>query len=182
MTDVPRSAGRPDVATPTRTTKLIETDRTPDRGIPHRVRGIRESQDPVRASAAARRSPDRVGKARALATTCAALAADAKAKDVLVLDLREAQAIVDFFVIATAVSRRQAASIGYDIDADMKKRGETKLGMEGLEEGRWVLIDYGDFVVHVFSEEARDYYALEEIWGDCPRVDWAPKSGEVSVS
>ena len=54
----------------------------------------------------------------------------------------------------------------------MKKRGERKLGLEGSEEGRWILIDYGDFVVHIFSGEGRSYYALEEIWGDAPRLEW----------
>ena len=54
----------------------------------------------------------------------------------------------------------------------MKKLGEDKLGMEGSEEGSWILIDYGDFVVHIFSDEARTYYALEEIWGDAPRLEW----------
>jgi ribosome-associated protein len=54
----------------------------------------------------------------------------------------------------------------------MKRRGEFKLGIEGSEEGRWTLIDYGDFVVHIFSNEARAYYALEEIWGDAPQLDW----------
>ena len=54
----------------------------------------------------------------------------------------------------------------------MKKRGEFKLGMEGSEEGRWALIDYGDFVVHIFSPNDRSYYALDEIWGDAARIDW----------
>ena len=54
----------------------------------------------------------------------------------------------------------------------MKKLGEAKLGLEGSEEGRWILIDYGDFVVHIFSPEDRAYYALEEIWGDAPQLDW----------
>jgi ribosome-associated protein len=56
----------------------------------------------------------------------------------------------------------------------MKKRGEHKLGLEGSEEGRWILIDYGDFVVHLFSPEGRAYYALEEIWGDAPQLPWMP--------
>ena len=58
----------------------------------------------------------------------------------------------------------------------MKKRSERKLGIEGAEEARWILIDYGDFVVHVFSDEARVYYALEEVWGDAPQVDWQDPS------
>jgi ribosome-associated protein len=59
----------------------------------------------------------------------------------------------------------------------MKKYGEAKLGIEGSEEGRWTLIDYGDFVVHVFSPEDRAYYALEDIWGDAPRLDWQESAG-----
>ncbi len=53
----------------------------------------------------------------------------------------------------------------------MKRIGEFKIGIEASEEGRWTLIDYGDFVVHVFSEEARDYYALDDVWGDAPRLE-----------
>ena len=102
----------------------------------------------------------------------ARIADDNRAKDILLLDLREATPLLDFFVIASASSRRQAYAIASEIDQEMKKIGEAKLGMEGAEEGRWILIDYGDFVVHVFSEDARTYYALEEIWGDAPRVDW----------
>ena len=75
-------------------------------------------------------------------------------------------------MIATAASRRQSNAIASEIDQEMKKLGEAKLGLEGSEEGRWILIDYGDFVVHIFSPEARAYYALEEIWGDAPRLDW----------
>jgi ribosome-associated protein len=55
----------------------------------------------------------------------------------------------------------------------MKKRGEHKLGIEGSDEGRWILIDYGDFVVHIFSGESRSYYALEELWGDPAKLDWS---------
>ena len=80
--------------------------------------------------------------------------------------------LVDFFVIVTAASRRQSNAIASEIDQAMKKQGEAKLGLEGSEEGRWILIDYGDFVVHIFSPEDRAYYALEEIWGDAPQLDW----------
>jgi ribosome-associated protein len=75
-------------------------------------------------------------------------------------------------VIVTAASRRQSNAIAIEIDQEMKKRGEAKLGLEGSEDGRWTLIDYGDFVVHIFSPEDRAYYALEDIWGDAPRLDW----------
>jgi ribosome-associated protein len=106
------------------------------------------------------------------ARVCARIAEDNRGKDILVLDLRQATPLVDFFVIITATSRRLGRAIAEEVDKEMKHRGEFKLGIEGSEEGRWTLIDYGDFVVHIFSAEARTYYALEEIWGDAPQLDW----------
>jgi ribosome-associated protein len=137
---------------------------------PHR--GGREVQDDVPFNAAARSQPDRMARALEHARICARIADDNRAKDIMVLDLRQATPLVDFFVIATASSRRQSNAIATEIDQEMKRLKEFKLGLEGSEEGRWVLIDYGDFVVHIFSGEARTYYALEEIWGDAPRLDW----------
>lgn len=123
-------------------------------------------------NAVSRTNPVRLDKAIENARACARIGDDNRAKDVFLLDLRKATSLVDFFVLMTASSRRQSHAIADEIDHEMKKRGEFKLGMEGSEEGRWVLIDYGDFVVHIFSSEARDYYALEEIWGDAERLDW----------
>jgi ribosome-associated protein len=129
-------------------------------------------QDNVPTSAVSRRSAERVEKALDRARICARIADENRAKEILLLDLRRVTPLVDFFVIASAASRRQVNAISGEIDAEMKKLGERKLGIEGSEEGRWTLIDYGDFVVHVFSEEARAYYALEEIWGDAEQLDW----------
>ena len=129
-------------------------------------------QDDVAYSAVARAMPARVAKALEHAILGARLADDNRGKDILLLDLRAATPLIDFFLIISASSRRQAYAISSEIDQELKKRGETKLGIEGAEEGRWILTDYGDFVVHVFSEDARTYYALEEIWGDAPRLDW----------
>ena len=145
-------------------------------GLPKRLRGMRIAQDDIPNTAVDRTNPGRLDVALEHAKICARIADDNRAKDILVLDLRGATPLIDFFVIASAASRRQAASIAYEIDADMKKVDEKKLGMEGAEEGRWTLIDYGDFVVHVFSEEARQYFDLEEIWGDAPRIDWRDPS------
>ena len=136
-----------------------------------RTRAIHAVQDDVPHYAAARREPRRAGLALEHARVCARIAEDNRGKDILLLDLRKTTPIVDFFVIVTANSRRQANAIASDIDQAMKKRGEAKLGLEGSEEGRWILIDYGDFVVHIFSTEDRAYYALEEIWGDAPHLD-----------
>jgi ribosome-associated protein len=129
-------------------------------------------QDDVAHSAASRMVPERVARALERCKLAARIADDNRAKDILLLDLRAATPLVDFFVIASANARRQANAIASEIDQEMKKIGEMKLGMEGSEEGRWILIDYGDFVIHVFSEDARTYYDLEQIWGDASRVEW----------
>lgn len=136
-------------------------------------------QDDVPWAAAARGKPERLAKALEHARLCARIADDNRARDVLLLDLRQATPLVDFFVIATADSRRQGNAIAGEVDQEMKRLGERKLGMEGSEEGRWVLIDYGDFVVHVFSSEARSYYSLEDIWGDAVRIDWRNPEADV---
>jgi len=133
-------------------------------------------QDDVPYEAISRRTPDRIARATELAKVCARIADDNRAKDIVILDLRPATAIVDLFVIATANSRRQSHAIASEIDSEMKKRGEHKLGMEGSEEGRWTLIDYGDFVVHIFSPTDRSYYSLDEIWGDAAKVEWRDPS------
>ncbi len=110
---------------------------------------------------------------------CARIAYDNRGKDILLLDLREVTPLVDYFLLVSAASRRQANAIAGETDAEMKRIGEHKLGMEGSEEGRWVLIDYGDLVVHVFSEDAREYYGLEDLWGDAARVDWGEPDAPV---
>jgi ribosome-associated protein len=137
-----------------------------------RNRTLRSMQDDVPHHAAARRDPRRASLALERSQFCARIADDNRAKDILVLDLREITPLVDYFVIVTAGTRRQGNAIASEIDAAMKKQGEAKLGLEGSEEGRWILIDYGDFVVHIFNPEYRVFYALEEIWGDAPQLDW----------
>ena len=116
------------------------------------------------------------------ARLAARIADDNRAKEILLLDLRQATPLLDFFVIATASSRRQSHAIASEIDAEMKKLGEHKLGLEGSEEGRWILIDYGDFVVHLFSAEGRAYYGLEDIWGDAPRLEWESSAPRVRLA
>jgi ribosome-associated protein len=143
-----------------------------------RNRSLRSMQDDVPHHATDRRDPRRAPLALERAKACARIADDNRAKDILVLDLRKTTPLVDFFVIVTASSRRQGNAIASEIDAAMKKQGEAKLGLEGSEEGRWILIDYGDFVVHIFSPEYRAYYALEDIWGDAPQLDWQAPSIE----
>jgi ribosome-associated protein len=110
--------------------------------------------------------------ARERAFLCARVAADNKARDVLVLDMRGVTQLYDFFVLATGSSRRQIHSIAEEIDAALHAEGEARLGIEGYDSSKWVVQDYGDVVVHVFDSEARGYYELEELWADAPHLDW----------
>jgi len=96
-----------------------------------------------------------------------------KAEDILVLDLRELASFTDFFVIVTGNSSRQNVAITESIEQDLKKRQTRPLGVEGKELAEWILMDYGNFVVHVFSKRAREYYSLEKLWGDAPKVAYS---------
>jgi len=101
----------------------------------------------------------------------AAAALDRKAEDVIALDVRELTSYTDTFVIATASSDRQARAIADSITATARERDDSALGVEGYDEGRWVLIDLGNVIVHIFQEEARRDYDLERLWSDAPTLD-----------
>ena len=106
------------------------------------------------------------------ACRCAQVAADNKARDILVLDLRGITPLFDFFVLATGTSRRQIHTLAEEIDAMMRAEGDTRLTIEGYEASKWVVQDYGDIVVHLFDPETRAFYGLEDLWADAPRLDW----------
>ncbi len=97
---------------------------------------------------------------------------DKKALDVLVLDLREITSLADYFVIASGTSDRHVRTIAEEIEAKLKAFGYKALSQEGLDDASWVLLDYGDIVVHVFLNETRDFYKIERLWADANRVDW----------
>jgi len=103
---------------------------------------------------------------------CARVAADNKARDVLVLDMRGITPLYDYFVLATGTSRRQLHTIAEEIDAALRAEGEQRLGIEGYDASKWVVQDYGDIVVHLFDRDTRLYYALEDLWADAPHLDW----------
>ena len=106
------------------------------------------------------------------AAVAAKTAADNKGADVTVLDLRGLTPLFDFFVLATGASRRQVHTIVEEVDAAMRSVGDTRAGIEGYDSSKWVVQDYGDVVMHVFDPDTRDYYKLEELWADAPKVDW----------
>jgi ribosome-associated protein len=113
-------------------------------------------------------------RARSLldACRCAKAAEDNRGRDTLVLDLTDVTAIVDFFVITTGASGRQMNAIAEEIDRVMRSGGSRPRGIEGQKDSNWILHDFGDIVLHVFSPEARKLYDLEHLWADAPRIDW----------
>jgi ribosome-associated protein len=143
-----------------------------ERPVLKRLQGIAALQDAVPIGAVDRANPNRLAMAYELARRAAEIAEENKAEAVVVMDMRGVTSLVDFFVLATVPSRRQAGAIVGQIDTEMKKRKESKIGMESSETGRWTLLDYGDVVIHVFSPEGREFYDLDDLWGDAPRIDW----------
>jgi ribosome-associated protein len=102
--------------------------------------------------------------------TAAKAALDKKAEDLKILDLRGTSAFTDFFVIMHGNSSRQNAAIVDAVEDALKQSKLRPLGIEGKAHGEWILMDYGAFIVHVFSRAARDYYAMEKLWADAPRA------------
>lgn len=109
------------------------------------------------------------GRDRALAA--ARVAEETRGIDVRILDLRGITPVFDYFVIATGSSRRQMHAMADEIEAMLKKEHrDRKRGAEGYEEGRWIVLDYGDVIVHLFDAEAREYWDIERLWGDAIQV------------
>jgi ribosome-associated protein len=107
-----------------------------------------------------------------LAQLAASYAADKKATDVTVLDLRGVSSYTDYFVVCSGNTDRQTKAIHDAIAEGLKKdHGIRPRSVEGAGEARWILLDYFDVVVHVFVPEVREFYRLEQLWGDVPRVD-----------
>ena len=106
------------------------------------------------------------------ACLAARIAADNKGRDILVLDMRSCTPMFDFFVIATGTSRRQIHTLAEEIDAGLRAEGDTRIGIGGYEASKWVVQDYGDIVVHLFDQDTRGYYALDDLWADARRIDW----------
>ena len=111
-----------------------------------------------------------VPDAAQLATWVAEYASDVKAQDIAELDLREVLGYTDYFVVCSGGTDRQTKAIHDRIHEGMKKQhGILPRRVEGLGESRWILMDYLDVVVHIFTPDARDYYRLEQLWGEAPK-------------
>ena len=98
-----------------------------------------------------------------------------KADDTIIVDVGDALAVTDYFVITSGTNPRQVRAIVDGVEAWLKERGgPSPVRTEGAEQREWVLLDYGAFVVHVFNAEQRSFYQLERLWSDRPRVAWEP--------
>ena len=103
-----------------------------------------------------------------------------KALDLTVLDLREIASFTDFFVIATGTNKRQVQAISDEIVDQLKRAGTRAARVEGYQTAEWILVDYGDFVVHVFDDKARRFYDLERLWREANRIDVSPPGSEIA--
>lgn len=111
--------------------------------------------------------PHGIENSRKLAAAAVRVALDNKGQDVMVLDVCDQTAEFDLFVLVTGASRRQLHAISEQIDDELEKKlGDQRMGIEGYEESRWIVLDYGSVVVHLFDEETREYYDLESLWAD----------------
>lgn len=119
---------------------------------------------------------------REQALRAAEVAWEKKADDVVIVDVAELLVVVERFVIATAGTDRQVRAIADSVeDALRDEAGIKPIGREGLDEGRWALLDYGDLVVHIFQPDAREFYRLDNLWGDAPRIELDPETGVPSA-
>lgn len=114
--------------------------------------------------------PDEVDPSREKALACARAVIDKKGENVKVLDLGQHSGFTDYFVICSGMSDRQVQAIAENVEVAMETTGHELYSSEGYSEGRWVLMDYGDVIVHVFLDALREYYDLENLWVNAPRV------------
>jgi len=124
------------------------------------------------ASQAAGRQTKTKDVARKLAVEAARLAHHGNCTDVVVLDLRKISPVTDYFVIATGTSDRQMRSVADDISEHGQSVGQNVWHVAGAETAEWILLDFVDVVVHLFDRQHREYYDLELIWGEAPKVRW----------
>jgi ribosome-associated protein len=115
-------------------------------------------------------SPSSIDPSQDKALECARAAIDKKAENLKVLDLTHLSSFTDYFLICSGTSDRQVMAIADSIEAAMSAQDRELISIEGYSEGRWVLMDFGDVVIHIFLEALREYYDLENLWADAPRV------------
>lgn len=122
-------------------------------------------------------TPDAIEAAR----TAAAAIDDKKGEDIILLDLSGLLVVTDVFVVASGTSKRHVKSLVEDAEEALRDLDRKPLRREGVEHGEWVLLDYGDVVIHVFDKPTRAYYELERLWADAPAIDFERSSSSVEA-
>ncbi|HJW85010.1 MAG TPA: ribosome silencing factor [Candidatus Brocadiaceae bacterium] len=110
--------------------------------------------------------------AKDIAILCAKIADNKKAEDIKIFDVANTTSIADFFVICSGSNGRQLQSIADDIKQALPVRGIHGIGIEGYTDATWILMDYGNVIVHLFDREKRSFYDLDILWGDAPKIHW----------
>lgn len=156
--------------------QLLKTDSARDISTRNfSTQGAEVSEETSNSAAISRKNPDRSFK---LAMAAAKTAAENMGTDIVVLDMTEHTALFDYFVIITGASRRQLHAISEEIDHQLEdEMGDKRLNREGYDESRWIILDYGTVVIHIFDDETRAFYSLENLWADAKKVDISKEVG-----
>lgn len=125
----------------------------------------------------ARKGIDQLVESAAIARLAAEACDEKKAREITILDIRSISTVADYFVICTAGSPTQCRAIADHVEETLAKAFVRKLHVEGYQNGRWILLDYADIVVHIMNEEEREFYNLERLWGDAQKVDLRKTAG-----
>jgi len=125
--------------------------------------------------------PDRAA-IEAIVRKAAEAAAEKKATDVMLIDVGQTIVVTDYFLIATGANDRQVHAIADEIEGMLREAGMKPIGREGEAELKWVLLDYGDFVVHVFQPQEREFYRLERLWGEADRLVLPPEVANITMA
>lgn len=119
-----------------------------------------------------RAPPEQIEYSLSIAKAAVRAIAESRGQDIMLLNLTEQTSLFDFFLIASGSSRRQLGAMSQEIERVLKDEfGERKLSLAGIEESRWIVLDYGNLVIHLFDEETREFYDLESLWADAKPVD-----------
>lgn len=110
---------------------------------------------------------------RDLALVCAGIASDGKAEDIVILDVRKMSSFTDYFIVLSGRSTRHVQALAESLENELRSKRINTSRAEGLGEGKWVLLDFNDVVIHIFYHEQREFYDLEGLWHDAPRVEFS---------
>ncbi len=128
--------------------------------------------DPITTETPRDKQSEQYLRSRRHACLCAQVADSFRGQNTVVLDLTGITPITDFFVLTTGTSRRQNHAIAEEVDDVLNREGSQRIGLEGYQDSGWILQDYGDVVLHVFTPETREMYDLESLWADAEPIDW----------